>query len=504
MENQVSQLRLNVKNIRSILVKSNNQLHGVSQRRNIVNKRILNDSKRAENEGNLEKKLKPKTISTSSSKKSIAPSSNPLDTLLNAGLILGGGVLINALPGLYKMFEDFKKEHKPIFDAIGGAFTVIYNGVSGIVNSLAGPENEKGAFDSFAKFGDDGKLLPAPQGGALSELKKVFDDLGPVMEKINEATKNPVIKALEDTGYIKKRSLMDRAKEYLTGAAPGQTADGQRGDHQGSGSTGSTQGGTRGITLPAGNGTTTPVSATPTGYNPGRKGNKNTMIYLHWTAGAYGGNGSYHTVFDSDGTPKRNASYDDYSVGHTEGKNSGAIGLSISAALGATGPNNLGSQPPTQQQLNAMTAEAARLAVDWGWTEADIDKNVWTHAEAGAGLDPRGLGTHLDLNKDGRPDNYGPKAWGGTGDRWDLWVIRQGEQAGSGGPALRNMIKQHFRRFTNRTLNPPSNTPHSGRQTHNPLGSQSSTINNRANSIASAGPLGVVTNTKIFVVGEVA
>ena len=56
MENQVSQLRLNVKNIRSILVKSNNQLHGVSQRRNIVNKRILNDSKRAENEGNLEKK----------------------------------------------------------------------------------------------------------------------------------------------------------------------------------------------------------------------------------------------------------------------------------------------------------------------------------------------------------------------------------------------------------------------------------------------------------------
>ena len=85
-----------------------------------------------------------------------------------------------------------------------------------------------------------------------------------------------------------------------------------------------------------------------------------------------------------------------------------------------------------------------------------------------------------------------------------MWVIRQGEQEGSGGPALRDMIKQHFRRFKNRTLNPPPNAPHSGGRTHNPLGPQSNASNNRANAIASAGPLGVATNTKIFVVGEVA
>ena len=58
--------------------------------------------------------------------------------------------------------------------------------------------------------------------------------------------------------------------------------------------------------------------------------------------------------------------------------------MSIAAAKGATDLNRMGSYPPTQAQLNAMTAEAARLAISWGWNESDIDKNVWTHAEAGS------------------------------------------------------------------------------------------------------------------------
>lgn len=502
MENQVKQLKLNVKNIRSVLKRSNEKLYGIDKSKITLNKKISNDIRKSERESKLETPFKSNI--TPQIEKSASKSANPFEMLFGAGILLGAGVAVNAAMGLKRVFDDFKKKNQPLFDAFNSGMNIIYGGITGLLGSFTGPMTEEGAFDWLGKFDDQGNLT----GGLLKQLNDIFDEIEPLIYKVDVALGSKSVLARRGgvegfqsvrTGAFTRGSWSSAQRNRFNTMNPQQ----QRGDHTNTSYSGSTQGGTRGITLPSGNGTTTPVSATPTGYNPGRKGNKNTMIYLHWTAGSYGGNGSYHTVFDSDGSAKRNASYDDYSVAHTEGKNSGAIGLSISAALGATGPNNLGSQPPTQQQLNAMTAEAARLAVDWGWTEADIDKNIWTHAEAGAGLDPRGLGTHLDLNNDGRPDNYGPKAWGGTGARWDLWVIKQGEQEGSGGPALRSMIKEHFRRFKNPTLNPPPNAPHSGGQTHNPLGLQSSASNNRANAIASAGPLGVATNTKIFVVGEV-
>lgn len=509
MENQVKQLKLNVKNIRSVLKRSNEKLYVIDKSKITLNKKISNNIRISERESKLETPFKGQI--TPKIEKSASKSANPFEMLFGAGIMLGAGVAVNAAMGLKRVFDDFKKKNQPLFDALNAGMGIIYRGITGLLDSVTGPMTKEGAFDWLARFDDDGTL----SGGLLKELNDIFDQIEPLIYDVdmglkgkNKLAKRNGVEGFEAlrTGAFKKGSWTQNQRNQYNAQNPGQTPVSARGGgHTNTSYSGSTQGGTRGIKLPpAGNGTTTPVSATPTGYNPGRKGNKNTMIYLHWTAGAYGGNGSYHTVFDSDGTPKRNASYDDYSVGHTEGKNSGAVGLSISAALEATGPNNLGSQPPTQQQLNAITAEAARLAVDWGWTEADIDRNIWTHAEAGAGLDPRGLGTHEDWNGDGKPDNYGPKAWGGTGARWDFWVVRQGEQPGSGGPILRDMIKQHFRRFKNPTLNPPSNAPHSGPTgSHNPLGPQSSAINGRANAIASAGPLGVATNTKIFVVGEV-
>ena len=65
----------------------------------------------------------------------------------------------------------------------------------------------------------------------------------------------------------------------------------------------------------------------------------------------------------------------------TEGKNINSVGLSLAAMAGATGVHNFGSQPVTHEQLNQMAAEAARLAIKWGWSESDIDTNVWTHVK---------------------------------------------------------------------------------------------------------------------------
>jgi len=82
--------------------------------------------------------------------------------------------------------------------------------------------------------------------------------------------------------------------------------------------------------------------------------------------------------------------------------------------------------PPTNAQLNAMTAEAARIAIAWGWKKSDINKSkILTHAEAAI------------------QDGYGP----GSGDsqmRWDYHYMKPGGKWGSGGEILRNMIRKHY------------------------------------------------------------
>jgi len=203
--------------------------------------------------------------------------------------------------------------------------------------------------------------------------------------------------------------------------------------------------------LPSGSGNITAVPFDDPNFSPGTTRKKDTMIYLHWTAGNYNSASptwGYHTIFTGDGGIVRNKSYDARGQ-HTEGKNSNSVGLSLAAMAGATGVNDFGSQPVTHEQLNQMAAEAARLAVKWGWEEGDIDRNVWTHAEAGSGLDPRGLSGHLDMNGDGKPDNYGMfnRASNEPMHRWDLYVVKEGGEPGSGGPILRDMIKKHYRNF---------------------------------------------------------
>jgi len=211
--------------------------------------------------------------------------------------------------------------------------------------------------------------------------------------------------------------------------------------------------------LPSGTGTITPVKFGDPNFTPGKTRGKDTQIYLHWTAGNYNDASKsygYHTIFGGDGSVYRNKDYD-VTGKHTEGKNGNSVGLSLAAMAGAT-PNNFGSKPVTHEQLNQMSAEAARLAIKWGWGEGDIDKNIWTHAEAGSGYDPRGLAGHADSDGDGQPDNYGPTAWGGLGARWDLWMIKQGGKPGSGGPIIRDMVKKHFRNFKAELANKTSET----------------------------------------------
>lgn len=158
-----------------------------------------------------------------------------------------------------------------------------------------------------------------------------------------------------------------------------------------------------------------------------RKGGK---IFLHWTGSSRNANfpKSYHAVIQSDGSAIKNRDYNSFGGGHTWGRNSQGIGLSI-ASMGGYGvsENNFGKYAPTQTQYTGLAKLTAKIAKSWGWSVGDINaNNIPTHAEIA------------------RTDGYGP----GSGDpqtKWDFWMLKQGGAKWSGGPDLRSMIKKQMR-----------------------------------------------------------
>jgi len=155
--------------------------------------------------------------------------------------------------------------------------------------------------------------------------------------------------------------------------------------------------------------------------------NKGGKIFLHWTAGNYNfkEKGHYHTIVQGDGSLYKAHPYSQRSgVSHTYRRNSEGVGLSVASMGGKPDP---WSQPPKEIQLESLAKEIANIGKAWGWSPNDINlKNVMTHAEAAS-------------NKDGgtKHDNYGPQAWGGTGERWDFLQLRKNEKNGSGGDNIR-------------------------------------------------------------------
>jgi lysozyme len=178
---------------------------------------------------------------------------------------------------------------------------------------------------------------------------------------------------------------------------------------------------------------------------------KNGKIYLHWNAAAnnnpYGYQRKYHSIFTEDGKKYQGTPYTQFNTpeGHTAYRNSLGVGLAV-AGMGGKGVdiNNYGSQVPSMRQYEAMAQEASNLAKAWGWSSSMVNvRNVATHAEVGSMKD--GVRNSPALWSQGAksdPDNHGPQAWGGDGSRWDLFKLRQGDPAGSGGDKIRNMIKQ--------------------------------------------------------------
>lgn len=180
-------------------------------------------------------------------------------------------------------------------------------------------------------------------------------------------------------------------------------------------------------------------------------------IYLHWSATTYdwAEPGHYHCVIGNKGKVKQLHPFSAPLNAHTFGRNTNSVAFSL-ACMGQQGWK---SYPPQPEQIEAMCREVARLAKAQGWTEDKLDiKHIMTHAEAAANRDyplelvqKLGRGDVPRAKSLGLPhDNYGPSYWpdgwpGGSAERWDLWMLSEKEDSGTGGDKLRKRIREIFR-----------------------------------------------------------
>ena len=164
-------------------------------------------------------------------------------------------------------------------------------------------------------------------------------------------------------------------------------------------------------------------------WQQAKKNQQPVKLYLHWSAGHYGElYDSYHINIDADGkiyTSTRDLSQLKY---HTYMRNSGSIGISVSSCFNGT-PKNLGNEPPTELQLETMAQVIATLSLA---LNIPIDRNhIMTHGEAADNVDKY----FPPYENNGRPYGmYGPMH---NSERWDLAILKNGDQWQSGGNTLR-------------------------------------------------------------------
>ena len=429
-QRELKKVKLNAKNIHSVLVSRNKNKNRISA----SVKREEKNQEQRKKLGKEEKQLEsPVVTSLDNIKDSVEPSGpegggNAFEKLFEfLGLMLAG-IIVNALPAIIQKTRE-------IFDALTSFFAPVESTFKLIIGFITGQDIGSSEYDadrkrvdsSFKKLNNKGglveKMLSAinPIVGLTARLMGVLNK-GESKKGIVLAKKNEKEGFLnQDTGkFTVKQWTTAEREEYETTKDSSKQNETQHPDNPSANPDRAHAAGP-------------PAARTEAAYEPG-KGNKHRRIFLHWTAGAYTTPYSaYHTVFLGDGSPVRYTPYGKDKNSHTAAANTNSIGLSIAAMGGeGVGENYFGPYPPTAKQLEALVTEAAKVAVDWGWTADIIDKNVRTHGEWERYAVPAGL-----LPK--------------PVQRWDLDKLQQSDPnvdtrkvLSAGGNELRKRIKAKF------------------------------------------------------------
>lgn len=147
-------------------------------------------------------------------------------------------------------------------------------------------------------------------------------------------------------------------------------------------------------------------------WSMARYAGREPKLYLHWTAGHYGQfYNDYHICIDKDGSYHLTTEDLADVLAHTEGRNSGGIGIALCCCAPPADTNDLGPEPPTSDQIDAMAKAVAALC-DALWLTINKE-HVMTHGEAADNEDGYDAG-----------EMYGPK---NGCERWDLEYLGTSE-----------------------------------------------------------------------------
>lgn len=180
---QVEQLKLNVTNIHSFLVKENKRKKKLSVKKEDNKKRKLSFQKQQQKEKQLEAKKAEKSEKDAGEQVIKTSSMSLLDKLFNFGGLLIGGILVNAADGIVKQGKKFYADNKELFDTIGGFLNGVKDAAVGFFDSITGEYSKDGAFDDFAKFSDDGEL----QSGTLKDIENAYNGFADLINTIDKA-----------------------------------------------------------------------------------------------------------------------------------------------------------------------------------------------------------------------------------------------------------------------------------------------------------------------------
>lgn len=134
-DREIKKLKITVTNIKSVLLEKNKELNKVK----LSKKRLANaDFQLARKEAKEKsvESVKKSSPLTSFSKKAGAATGNIIDKILSFGSIILGGILVNALPGFIKKFNEIWQSIKPFIDGVNSAIKNIFNFVGGITESV--------------------------------------------------------------------------------------------------------------------------------------------------------------------------------------------------------------------------------------------------------------------------------------------------------------------------------------------------------------------------------
>ena len=155
-DREIKKLKITVTNIKSVLLEKQKELNKVK----LSKKRLANAALQLARKEGKEKSVeavKKSSPLTSFSEKAGAATGNIIDKILSFGSIILGGILVNALPGFIKKFNEIWDSIKPFIDGVGSAIKNIANFFGGITESVKNffGITEKTSTDDLAKAQKD-------------------------------------------------------------------------------------------------------------------------------------------------------------------------------------------------------------------------------------------------------------------------------------------------------------------------------------------------------------